>query len=458
MNADRLAVEIRAAFDSTHVLSPGLENRVVSAIPWDRPAERPTSMPRLAGGLAAAFAVLAVAILLAPALLSRLNSQFPGSIGPDAPAYSLAAVSADSLYVVQRNLGNLGRTPAPDSNVLLQSRDGGRTWVDRLNFAGVYGGMQVFGADGFVWTIDMSALPCTPGASCKPPSSALTLYRTTDAGTTWAALPAPSFPVEDVYFLDSSLGWAVAGSPESGLGSEVLYRTGDGGETWSRVGALPAAAPMSYTFGVGSYRVTFTRLADASIIGWFVGATQLYITRDGGSSWHALSLSVPAAVAGWTSTPSQPAFSGPEGVLPIAYHDPKGPDNATANHIYLYVSHDGGATWGDPRSAPAGFAPVGDILSVAILDPRHVWLTSESLTGGDNVQASPAVARTSDGGLTWTVAKNTPRILQMAFADAAHGYAEDVTGPSNTNGILVTADGGATWQRVTVPVFTASKT
>jgi photosystem II stability/assembly factor-like uncharacterized protein len=457
MSEDRLAVEIRAAFDSTHLSSPGLEDRVVSAIPWDRPAARRASMPRLAGGFAAALAVLAIAILVAPTLMNKLNLLFPGTNSPDAPAYSLAAVSVDSVYVVQRNLGNLGRTPAPDSNVLLQSRDGGRTWVDRLQFAGVYGGMQVFGADGFVWTIDMSALPCTPGGSCKPPSSALTLYRTTDAGTTWAAVPAPSFPVEDVYFLNSSLGWAVAGSPESGLGSEVLYRTGNGGETWSRVEALPTSAPMSYTFGVGSYRVTFTRLADASIIGWFVGATQLYITRDAGNSWHALSLSVPAAVAGWASTPTQPSFSGREGVLPIAYHDPKGADNATANRIYLYVSHDEGATWGDPRPAPAGFAPVGDILSISILDSRHIWLTSESLSGGDNVQATPAVARTSDGGLTWKVAKNTPRILQMTFADAAHGYAEDVTGIYDVNGILSTSDGGATWQRVTVPVFPVRK-
>ena len=239
----------------------------------------------------------------------------------------------------------------------------------------------------------------------------------------------------------------------SGLGAEVLYQTTDGGTSWSRVGALPTAQPMGYVSGIGNYRVTFSRQSDASLTGWYVGATQLYTTTDAGLSWRPLSLSVPASVAGWTSTPSQPAFSGKEGVLPIAYHDPKGPDNATANRIYLYVSHDGGATWGDPHPAPAGFAPVGDDLSISILDSMHIWLTSQSLSGGDNVQASPAVARTSDGGLTWTVAKNTPRILQMTFADATHGYALDVTGVYNVNGILSTSDGGTTWQRVTMPIF-----
>jgi photosystem II stability/assembly factor-like uncharacterized protein len=184
-----------------------------------------------------------------------------------------------------------------------------------------------------------------------------------------------------------------------------------------------------------------------------VGATQLYTTMDQGRSWRALALSVPTSEAGWVSTPSQPAFSGKEGVLPIAYHDPKGPDNATANHIYLYVSHDGGATWGDPRSAPAGFAPVGDDLSISILDSRHIWLTSQSESAGDNVQAGPAVARSADGGLTWTVTKHAPRILQMTFADATRGYALDVTGMYNVNGILSTSDGGATWVRVMVPIL-----
>jgi photosystem II stability/assembly factor-like uncharacterized protein len=41
----------------------------------------------------------------------------------------------------------------------------------------------------------------------------------------------------------------------------------------------------------------------------------------------------------------------------------------------------------------------------------------------------------------------------MTFGDATHGYALDVTGIFNDNGILRTTDGGATWQRVLLPVF-----
>jgi photosystem II stability/assembly factor-like uncharacterized protein len=453
MSEDRVAIGIRDAFDSTYVASPGLEDRVISVIPWERPRDGSTSMPRLAGVAAATLAVLVVGILLAPTLLSRLNLLFPGTSGAEPPAYSLAAVSGDSVFVVQR--GGVGGAPNQAvGNVLLQSSDRGTSWSDRLHFAGLYDGMQVFGSDGLIWTLDLSSPGCAAGQrNCAPPSYAMTAYRTSDGGSTWAALPVTNFPVEDVFFLDATRGWADSDSPITGLGSEVLYQTTDGGTSWSRVGALPPAPPMGYVYGVGNYRVTFSRQTDGSLVGWYVGATQLYITTDQGRSWRPVALSVPVAVAAWTSTPSQPAFSGEEGVLPVAYHDPKGPDNATANRIYLYVSNDGGATWGDPRPAPVGFAPVGDILSISILDSRKIWLTSQSQSGGDNVQAGPAVARTSDGGLTWTVAKNTPRILQMTFADASGGYALDVTGTFNVNGILSTSDGGTTWQRVTVPIF-----
>jgi photosystem II stability/assembly factor-like uncharacterized protein len=434
---DRLAVEIRNSFDSTHVPSPGLENRVVSAIPWERRPDRPASVPRLAGAFAAVLTLLIVAALVAPSFLGWLNIRIPGITGgPEGPAYSLGVVNSQSVFVVQRGIpGQVG------GNALLQSSDGGHTWHDRLHFVGVYDGMQVFGNDGFIWAIDMTLQ-----------TYALILYRTGDGGSSWTAVPAPNFPVDDAFFLDASHGWLVSGSPQTGFGSEPLYATSDGGATWTRVGTLPQRAPMGRVYGVGTYRVTFSRQAGGSLRGWDIGTAELYTSTDDGRSWQPVTISAPAAVAGWSVTPTQPAFGGQEGVLPIAYRDPAGPDNATANRIYLYVSHDGGSTWGDPRPAPAGFAPVGDIISTSILDSKRVWLTSLSQTGGDNVQAAPAVARTSDGGLSWIVVRNTPRILVMTFADPTHGYALDVSGPNNTNGIVRTTDGGATWQRVDLTV------
>jgi len=448
VNEERLAVEIRDAFDQDHEPNRGLEDRVVAAIPWEEPRRRTLSRPRLAGTFAALLAVVVIVILAAPTVLTRLNLTFPGSGGgAEPPAYSLASVTGDSLFVVQR-----GGAP---QNKLLQSPDGGRTWIDRLHFKGIYDGMQMYGQDGFIWSIDMGMEMSScgaNGAACQPPSQHVSLYRTLDGGATWTNLPDPGFPVNGVFFADRMNGWIDSGSPATGLGSDVLYASTDGGKSWKLVGPVPQS-PMGWVFGVGNYRVTFSRNLDGSLRGWYLGNGSLFTSTDGGRSWQAVVISPPIALSGWTVTPSQPWINGPDGVLPIAYRDPKGPDNATANQIYFYVTHDGGATWGEPRTAPVGFAPVGDDLSITIRDLQHFWLTSQSLSGGDNVQTGPAVARTVDGGISWTVTHQTWRILQMTFRDATHGFALDVTGDQNVNGILTTSDGGASWQRVNVPVF-----
>jgi len=441
MSKERLAVEVRDAFDQDYEPDRGLEDRVVAAIPWEEPRRRTLSRPRLAATFAAALAVITIVVLIAPTVLTRLNITFPGfGPGPQLPAYSLASVTADSLFVVQRG-------GAPE-NALLQSPDGGRTWIDRLHFKGIYDGMQMYGQDGFIWAIDMDMSNCSGnGGACQPPSQHIALYRTWDGGATWTQLPDPGVAVNGVFFLDALHGWIDSGSPATGLGSDVLYASTDGGKSWKLVGALPRSAPMSWVYGVGMYHVTFSD----PLRGWYLGNGLLFTTLDAGKSWEPVGLH--QAGTGWIRTFLQPVFSGQEGILPVAYRNPNGPDNATANEIYLEVTHDGGATWAEPRLAPVGFAPVGDILSITILDSQHIWLTSQSLTGGDNVQVGPAVARSTDGGISWTVTHQTWRILQMTFRDATHGFALDVTGDHNVNGILSTSDGGATWQRVNVPVF-----
>lgn len=432
MKDRQLETKIREAFDSHHVPSPGLEERVIAAVPWQTQPPRSSFGPRLAGTFAVILAVAVIVVLIASTILTRLGSKV-GQVGTgEPPTYSLSAVTGDFVFIVQQGNGN----------VLLQSSDNGRTWEARLRFAGVYGGADIFGDDGFVWSRDAA-------------SQALTLYRTADGGATWTVLSPTAFPVQDVFFLDAAHGWVDSGVSQTGSTSEVLYATQDGGATWSRVGTLPAASPKSYPYGSGNHRVTFSRTSDGSLRGWYVGATQLFTSTDGGRTWHAVTFAVPAPVAGRMAVPKQPAFEDRSGVVVVGYRDSKGAENATSNLIYLYVSSDGGATWGDPRPAPEALAPVGDILSTAILDPQRVWVTSQSLTAADNVQARPAVARTSNGGRTWQVADNTPRILQMAFLDPIRGYAVGVSGAKNASGIFRTTDSGATWQPIAVPIFKA---
>lgn len=459
MTDQRLETEIREVFDERYVPNPDLDNKVIAALPWHAhtaaPAKRAPTAPRLAGAAVVVVAAILIGVLVVPTLIGRLQSSLPGFGGGEPPAYSLGAVDGGSIFIVQRgNVPDLGATPSAPANTLLQSTDNGRTWIKRLAFGGIYEGMQMFADAGVIWSIDMQFQPCNQ--NCTPPPMPLVAFRTSDGGAHWTALQQTQFPVQDAYFLDGQHGWVDSSSV--GRNSDVLYQTADGGTTWSRVGPLPQDSPMGWVYGVANYHVTFSRGADGSLRGWYVGNTHLWTSGDGGDSWHPVTFPAPPSVVGWIVSAQQPKFVGDNGVVAVAYRDPKGPDNATANSIYLFVTSDGGATWGDPRSAPNGFAPVGDDLSIAILDPDHVWLTSLSESGGDNVQAAPAVARSSNGGSSWQVTRSTPRILQMMFADPMRGYALVVSGPSNVNGIFTTADGGTTWSQVNVPVFAAAKT
>jgi photosystem II stability/assembly factor-like uncharacterized protein len=446
---------IRDAFDSDHVANPGLEDRVIAALPWTKSAterrKRIAWTPRLAAGIAILVTVGVIVALVGPAIAGRLLTFVPGGIGSgEPPAYSMAAATGDHVFVVQRG----------EKNVLLVTTDNGRTWKPSLLFDGVYLGTQMFGADGFVSAVDMQLTGCdSSGGGCDAPSQSMALYRTHNSGKTWIGMPATTFPVEDVFFLDAMHGWADSAGP--GLNPQVLYSTDDGGASWTRVGSLPVDAPMGYVYGSAIYRVTFSKDPDGSLRGWYMGAANLYTSTDGGRSWQPVRLAEPEAVKGWIATPQQPVFgdagggiSAPAGVIVVGYRNPQSEDNVGAQSIYLYRSRDGGKTWGPPVAGPANFAPVGDIFSVAVLDPQHIWLTSQSLTGGDNVQTGPEVARTSDAGRTWTVTRNSPRILTMMFLDPLRGFGLDVSGPTNVNGIVRTTDGGATWQRLTLPVFT----
>ena len=183
MNEERTAVEIRDAFDRDYEPNRGLEERVVAAIPWEEPRRRGLSRRRVAGAFAGMLAAVVVLILVAPTVLTRLNLTFPGfGGGSEPPAYSLAAVNGGSVFIVQRRA----------DNVLLQSPDGGRTWISRLHFKGVYDGMQMYGKDGFIWAIDMTMVNCNAnGAPCRPPGQRVRLYRTWDGGATWTQLPDP---------------------------------------------------------------------------------------------------------------------------------------------------------------------------------------------------------------------------------------------------------------------------
>ncbi len=111
----------------------------------------------------------------------------------------------------------------------------------------------------------------------------------------------------------------------------------------------------------------------------------------------------------------------------------------------LFVTEDGGATWGRQRF----YLPQRGV-EVAFSDADTGWLVTDAGT----------VLATTDGGVHWTVVKQIDLAVKALAAHGAacawvvgHGAGE--TGGVGASVVLRTADGGSTWQRRGFGIFPA---
>lgn len=111
------------------------------------------------------------------------------------------------------------------------------------------------------------------------------------------------------------------------------------------------------------------------------------------------------------------------------------------------VTRDGGATW--RQAAPPGGAAL-DFRGVAAIDDR----TAVLMSAGEGPKGLARLYRTTDAGLTWTLAYETRLegsfLDAVAFRDQRRGYV--LGDPIDGRWFLLkTLDGGQTWQRIAGP-------
>ena len=124
--------------------------------------------------------------------------------------------------------------------------------------------------------------------------------------------------------------------------------------------------------------------------GWVTGTVSLpdlawlYVTHDGGSTWHQQSLLMPPGVASARLSILSPTFfSAADGILPISF------SNVTTDSdfaIDIYVTHDGGRTWQSTAPVSAALR----ILGLGFADMQHWWATDGTI-----------LYSTDDGGNHW---------------------------------------------------------
>ena len=236
---------------------------------------------------------------------------------------------------------------------------------------------------------------------------------TADGGATWARQDSGfELTIRGVHFSDARNGWAVGH-----LG--LILRTTDGGRTWAVQGADAA-------LGQNLIRVH----ASDALTGWIIAERGSFALRtsDGGETWERRFFD--------NTLPRSDAFVMDGARAWVAFKG--GGALSTA---------DGGESWESLKGVNT--VQIGT-SGIFFADELNGWIAGwrgkrQGVASGVQMVkylTDGFVARTKDGGLTWTrVDADTGRFLyDVAFADALNGWAVGSYGQA-----MRSSDGGATW-------------
>jgi photosystem II stability/assembly factor-like uncharacterized protein len=295
------------------------------------------------------------------------------------------------------------------------------------------------------------------------------LYRTTDSGRDWALVKKSVFSgqtVGEFQFIDATTGFALTSTSPG-----VPWKTTDGGLTWS----LPASyrtiggnvsCGLPSNPGAGSAPVPV--LMASPTTGWAVGARR---TTDGGLHWSTVA---PPSVPNRSSSYAEFFLDATHAWVAQS----AGSSAACADHIVTFGTADGGLTWQQAAPIPVQVSAATDVIWeghstsfspttsrpavegpwLYFTDPRNGWLLVES--DDTMFYTSGPLYRTTDGGLHWNQVsvdpsaalaalspKCGPNIATgMSFTSATTGWMTTYSGCATTRTLLVTHDGGVSWQ------------
>lgn len=265
------------------------------------------------------------------------------------------------------------------------------------------------------------------------------VYRTRDGGDTWTrVLEQPGTFVRALGFVDERVG--VLGNVGvdyfPGVTDEtLLYRTTDGGDTWEAVPLPEGAIPRGGICAIQVLRETYVnhgvldehvRLIAGGRVG---GPAQLLVSDDLGKTWSMRPLPETAGMI-----LDVHFFDRRTGLLASATSG-----DAAESHALVLRTEDGGHTW---ETVYASTRPYELSWKLAFPTDERGFVTIQSYDPDPEMSAR-YVARTDDGGRTWTehllVDDHAVREFAVGFLDAETGWVGAMPGG------FVTQDGGETW-------------
>lgn len=247
---------------------------------------------------------------------------------------------------------------------------------------------------------------------------------TINSNLQWKPTNAPpaSSRTDDIWFLDSSTGWAVNSN------GQILF-TADGGATWEQQFHSPA-----YLRCVGFANKT------TGWVGTLTASARLYQTSDGGKNWiivQNLPAVAPSAICGLSVVNESIIYAS-------GTNYPNRPPR-------MMKSVDGGKTWtGWEMSQHASL-----LVDTFFTDAERGWVVGgkADVPNPTRSDVKPVVLFTEDGGKTWI---NRVANLQNELPFGEWGWKIQFLDESvgfislenfQAGAILKTTDGGLTWER-----------
>jgi photosystem II stability/assembly factor-like uncharacterized protein len=283
----------------------------------------------------------------------------------------------------------------------------------------------------------------------KDPALGWTLYASRDAGTSWTAVSGLP-PVTSLAIDPRQPSTAYVGTENA-----AIWKSTDAGSSWQRLSATPGGyGPLVFAFDSRAIYVMAFDTADSLY--------KLYKSSDGGVSWATISPPIPYPTTIAAGTASGFVYTGGVGNFcrsadsadtwtcsrfqgfPIRIVEVPGGGPGAAPQILalaegtVYVSRDGGVTWGQANGELGSAGYVARLASDA---------TGSLVLAGTQT----AVLRSHDRGDSWTAAStglhsswinalaSDPHDPSKVWA-AAEGFAE-----TPQSGLFRSADRGLSW-------------